>query len=290
MVEYLADGIISHACHRRLSDIMKLSGASNLLAGRKLVVIGGTAGLGLSAVKAFVTAGARVLAVGLKPENVAAAQREVGEAATMMCGDATCPDTAVSAVAKAVAEFGGVDGLYHVAGGSGRQYGDGPLHEISDQGWEATLKLNLTSLFYSNRAVVRQFLAQGTGGTVLNMGSVLGFSPSPAYFATHAYATAKCAVDGFTKSCAAFYAPKGVRFNVLAPGLTETPMAQRAIDDATIRAFIKTKQPLAGGRPGRTTDLDAAAVYFMSDASSFTTGQVLAVDGGWCVSEGQLQP
>jgi NAD(P)-dependent dehydrogenase (short-subunit alcohol dehydrogenase family) len=266
---------------------MNTSVAPVALAGKRIVVIGGTAGLGLSAVKAFVAAQARVVAVGLKPENVADAQREMGEAATMICADASRPDTAISAVATAVKEFGGLDGLYHVAGGSGRRWGDGPLHEITDEGWDATFKLNLTSLFYSNRAAVRQFLAQGAGWTILNIGSVLGFSPSRAFFATHAYASAKAAVVGFTKSCAGFYAPKGIRFNVLAPALTETPMAQRAANDESILAFIKTKQPLGGGRIGRPADLDAAAVYFMSDASSFTTGQVLAVDGGWCVSEGQ---
>ena len=258
------------------------------LAGKRIVVMGGTAGLGLSAVKAFVAAGARVVAVGLKPENVAGAQKEAGDSAVMMCGDAAQSATAVAAVEKAVAEFGGLDGFYHVAGGSGRRWGDGPLHEISDEGWDATFKLNLTSLFYSNRAAVRQFLAQGTGGTILNMGSVLGFSPSHKFFATHAYASAKAAIVGLTKSCAGFYAPQRIRFNVLAPAVTDTPMAQRAVQDESILAFVKTKQPLDGGRVGQPSDLDAAAVYFMSDASKFTTGQVLAVDGGWCVSEGQL--
>jgi NAD(P)-dependent dehydrogenase (short-subunit alcohol dehydrogenase family) len=67
-------------------------------------------------------------------------------------------------------------------------------------------------------------------------------------------------------------------------------MARRAAGDERILGFIRTKQPLDGGRIGQTTDLDAAALYFMSDASGFTTGQVLAVDGGWCLSEGQLSP
>jgi NAD(P)-dependent dehydrogenase (short-subunit alcohol dehydrogenase family) len=206
---------------------MNTSVAPVALAGKRIVVIGGTAGLGLSAVKAFVAAGARVVAVGLKPENVANAQHEVGEAATMMCGDASVAGTGVSAVAKAVSAFGGLDGLYHVAGGSGRRWGDGPLHEITDEGWDATFKLNLTSLFYSNRAAVRQFLAQGVGGTILNMGSVLGFSPSRMFFATHAYATTKAAVEGFTKSCAGYYAPQGIRFNVLAPAADGPTRRQR---------------------------------------------------------------
>ncbi|MCC6822008.1 MAG: SDR family oxidoreductase [Verrucomicrobia subdivision 3 bacterium] len=258
------------------------------LAGTRLAIIGGTAGVGLSAAKAFVAAGACVVAVGLKPETVASAQRELGDAALVLQGDATQPETAVAAVARAVAACGGLDGLYHVAGGSGRRWGDGPLHELTDAGWDATLNLNLTSMFYSNRAAVRQFLAQGSGGSVLNMSSVLGYSPSPKFFATHAYATAKAAIIGLTKTSAAHYAPHNIRFNVLAPALVETPMAQRAANDPTILAFIKTKQPLDGSRIGQPSDLDAAAVYFLSDASKFTTGQVLAVDGGWSVSEGQI--
>jgi NAD(P)-dependent dehydrogenase (short-subunit alcohol dehydrogenase family) len=266
------------------------NGTSNTsaLAGKRIAIMGGTAGLGLSAAKAFMAAGARVVAVGLKPENVASAQRELGDAALVLQGDATLPETAVTAVAQAVSTWGGLDGLYHVAGGSGRRWGDGRLHELTDEGWDATLNLNLTSLFYSNRAAVRQFLAQGGGGSVLNMSSVLGYSPSPKFFATHAYAAAKAAIIGLTKTCAAQYAPNNIRFNVIAPALVETPMAQRAANDDAILSFIKTKQPLDGGRIGQPSDLDAAAVYFLSDASNFTTGQVLAVDGGWSVSEGQI--
>jgi NAD(P)-dependent dehydrogenase (short-subunit alcohol dehydrogenase family) len=118
---------------------------------------------------------------------------------------------------------------------------------------------------------------------------VLGWSPSPRHFATHAYAAAKAAIIGFTKSIAAYYAARNIRCNVLAPALVETPMAERAAQDEAIQRFINTKQPLDGGRIGRPSDLDAAAIYFMSDASRFTTGQVLAVDGGWCVSEGQFE-
>ena len=120
------------------------------------------------------------------------------------------------------------------------------------------------------------------------MSSVLGFAPSRHYFATHAYAAAKSAVIGFTKSAASFYAPMGIRMNVLAPALVATPMSQRAQGDADVLAFISTKQPLDGGRIGQPGDLDAAAVYFMSDDSRFVTGQVLAVDGGWSVSDGQV--
>src|SRR5204863_3250350 len=117
-----------------------------------------------------------------------AAQKALGQSAKAIAGDAIDPKTAVKAIQTASKTFGGFHGLYHVAGGSGRKKGDGPLHEITDQGWEYTLNLNLTSLFYSNRAAARQFLHQKSGGSILNMSSVLGWSPSPKFFSTHAYA------------------------------------------------------------------------------------------------------
>ena len=254
-----------------------------VLSGKALVVIGGTTGLGLSAARAFVEAGARVIVVGRNAESCEAAQAALGEAAVAIRADACDPATAPRAIDEAVRTFGGFHGLYHVAGGSGRRAGDGPLHELTDDGWRATLDLNLTSLMLSNRAAVRQFLAQRSGGSILNMSSVLAFSPSPEHFATHAYAAAKAAAIGFSKSIAAYYAPQNIRVNVLAPALVETPMARRAADDEAIMAFIQTKQPLDGGRIGQPADLDAAAVYFMSDGARFATGQVLAIDGGWSV-------
>jgi NAD(P)-dependent dehydrogenase (short-subunit alcohol dehydrogenase family) len=257
------------------------------LRNKVLVVVGGSTGIGFSAAKAFVAEGARVVIVGRNRTSLAKAQRELGRAGIAICGDATNSRTAVRAVAQALKTFGAFHGLYHVAGGSGRQAGDGPIHSTTDDGWKYTLDLNLSALFYSNRAATQQFIRQRSAGTILNIGSVLGFSPSPHFFTTHAYAAAKSAVIGFTRAAAAYYAPQSIRFNVLAPALVATPMSQRAQTDTAILNFMKSKQPLDGGRIGQPEDLDAAAVFFMSDASKFVTGQVLAVDGGWSVSEGQ---
>jgi NAD(P)-dependent dehydrogenase (short-subunit alcohol dehydrogenase family) len=256
---------------------------------RAVVIVGGTTGLGYSAARACVEAGASVVVVGRNPENARAAAQNLGPEAMPAVGDASDPHTAPAAIALAVKEFGRFDALYHVAGGSGRRAGDGPLHELTDEGWDYTHRLNLTSLFYSDRAAVRQFLKQQTGGTVLNMGSVLGESPSPRYFATHAYASTKSAAIGFTRSLAAYYAPLQIRFNLIAPALVETPMSERAKTDERIMKFIQTKQPLDGGRIGCPEDLDEAVVFFLSDASKFCTGQVLIIDGGWSVTEGQYE-
>ena len=261
-----------------------------MLKNKKIVIIGGTTGLGLSAAKAFVKNGAKVVVVGRSPESCVAAEIELGNNALAMSGDAANPDTSKKAIDLIINDFGGFDGLYHVAGGSGRKFGDGPLHEISLEGWNKTFELNLTSLMLSNQAAIRKFLELNKGGTILNMSSVLGVSPSPKYFSTHAYAATKAAVIGFSKSIAAYYASNNIRVNVLAPALVETPMSQRASKDEVILDFVKTKQPLDGGRNGQTNDLDGAALYFMSDSSRFTTGQTLFVDGGWSVSEGQYPP
>lgn len=260
---------------------------TNQLEGKVILVVGGTTGIGFSAAKAIIKAGGRVVCLGRNPESAQMAADALGDAGLVRTGDATDPQAVPGMLAAADEKWGRADGLYHVAGGSGRAFGDGPLHEVTDQGWEVTIRLNLSSVFYSNRAAIQWFLEKGCPGSILNTGSVLGFSPSPKYFTTHAYATTKAAIEGLSMTAAARYAENGIRVNVLAPALVETPMARRAASDNTILNFIRTKQPLDGGRIGKPEDLDEAAVFFLSDASRFVTGQVLYVDGGWRISEGQ---
>lgn len=256
---------------------------------KTIVVVGGSTGLGLAAARAFASEGARLVLVGRNLDSLREAQSSIPSEVQIVAGDAVDSATSARAVELAVEAFGRLDGLYHVAGGSGRRHGDGPLHEVSDEGVDFTLNLNFKSLLFSNRAAVRRFREQGGGGAILNMGSVLGWSPSPNFFATHVYAAAKAAIVGFSKSIAAYYAAEGIRVNVLAPALVETPMAQRAAQDAVIQSFIRTKQPLDGGRIGCPEDCNGAAVHLLSDEARFCTGQVLAVDGGWTVSEGQME-
>src|SRR3712207_3385663 len=149
-----------------------------MLQNKNIVIIGGTSGLGLSAAKAFVQQGAKVVAVGRDPETCQKAQQELGSSGLVFTGDATQENTAAQAIALCLQEYGRLDGLYHVAGGSGRRMGDGPLHEITPEGWHKTLELNLTSVMLSNQAAIRVFREAKQGGTILNMGSVLGYSRS----------------------------------------------------------------------------------------------------------------
>jgi len=129
---------------------------SQQLKNKNIVIIGGTTGIGLSAAKAFLEEGAKVVVAGRNEENVTKAKIALGNNAQALSADARRPETAANAIDLCMEKFGGFDGLYHVAGGSGRRQGDGPLHEITDDGWNYTLNENLSSLFYSNRAAAQQ--------------------------------------------------------------------------------------------------------------------------------------
>jgi NAD(P)-dependent dehydrogenase (short-subunit alcohol dehydrogenase family) len=139
------------------------------------------------------------------------------------------------------------------------------------------------------RAVVNRMLeqepdGQGIRGAILNMTSILAFHPSPAHFPTHSYAAAKGAIVSLTTTMAAYYAPRMIRVNAVAPSLTRTPMAGRAASDPETVAFAAWKQPLVGGLLEPEDVADAAAFLLSSEARAIT-GQVLKVDGGFSVSE-----
>ncbi len=257
------------------------------LENKRIVIIGGTSGIGLSAAKLCIEEGASVVVVGIDAEETESAKNDLDDHAIFLTADASAPGAASRAIELCVESFDGFDGIYHVAGGSGRKYGDGPLHEMTDEGWHKTIAWNLDSLMYSNKAALQYFLNENKPGVILNISSVLGYAPSPHFFSTHAYSAAKAAAIGLSKSIAAYYAPYNIRVNVIAPGLVETAMSKRAVSDEAIMDFIVTKQPLAGGRAGIPEDLAGAAVFLLSDRSAFITGQVIAVEGGWAISDGQ---
>lgn len=255
---------------------------------KRCLIVGGTTGLGLAAARRFVEEGAMLIIAGRSVDNGAAAVDALGGAACVQfCACDAGDPTQVNLMFEHVLDhLGGLDILYHVAGISGRRHGDGPLHECTDDGWHTTLDANLKSVFLTNRAALRHFLEARRGGAILNMASVLAFSPSPRYFDTCAYAASKGGIIAMSKLAAARYAPDKIRVNVIAPSLIDTPMSARACQDDDIRRYLQSKQPLGGG-PGRPEDCADAAVYLCSDEARFVTGTVLAVDGGWCVSEGQ---
>jgi NAD(P)-dependent dehydrogenase (short-subunit alcohol dehydrogenase family) len=203
--------------------------------------------------------------------------------------DLASESDAERAVAETLARFGRIDGLYAVAGISGRRFGDGPLHEATLEGWRTVMDANATSLFLTARATVRAMLAQerdaaGRRGTILAMSSALARHPAPQHFATHGYAATKGAIEAFVRATAAYYAPRGIRINAIAPSLVATPMSERAQSDPAILAYLGDKQPLAAG-PIDADDVTSVALHLLSGESRMITGQVIQVDAGWGVSE-----
>ena len=217
-------------------------------------------------------------------EDLVAEIRSGGGGAATIALDLALGDSAQRAVDACMEAFGRIDGVFNVAGGSGRRFGDGPAHEVDSDAWDATLELNGRSTFLVCGAAIRVMLAQEPGrdgcrGTILNMSSVLARHPSD-FFATHAYAASKGAVESFSRAMAARYARDRIRVNVIAPALTRTPMAQRAAEDERTAAYASWKQPLAGGLM-EAEDVAAAAAFLLSDDASRITGQTLTVDAGF---------
>jgi NAD(P)-dependent dehydrogenase (short-subunit alcohol dehydrogenase family) len=259
------------------------------LKGRGIIVTGAT-GIAAASARRFAAEGARVIVISRTAESCEALTAEItaaGGSAQALTADLTDVPAAQEAVVNAIAALERVDGLFNVAGGSGRVLGDGPLHELTPEAYEATMRLNATIHVTVTAPVLRAMLEQapdadGSRGAVVNMGSVLATQPVPELFATHAYATAKGAVAALTTTTAAYYAPHRIRINMVAPALTVSRMSKRAQADEATQAFSRRKQPLSGGFIA-AEDVAEAALYLLSPESRAVTGQTITIDGGWSV-------
>ena len=258
----------------------------------RVVLVTGSTGIAAASAQRLAAEGAAVV-VASRTEahcrSLVDAITSAGGRASFEVADLLDDEAADRVVAATLDRLGRLDGVFHVAGGSGRRYGDGPAHAATPEGWDATLDLNARTLFLVSSAAVRQMLRQepdedGQRGAILHMASVTSTSPSPTYFATHAYAAAKGAINALTRTMASYYAPKGIRVNAVAPGVTRTPMAERAAGDPDIVAFAAWKQPLVGGLLDPEHVAGAAAFLLSRDALAIT-GQVLDIDAGWSVTD-----
>jgi len=252
----------------------------------RVCLITGSTGIGAATARLAASEGATVFVVSRDEESCRALAEEIG------CGyhvaDLTRSGDVAEAVENLLARHDRIDALFNVAGVSGRKFGDGPIHECSEEGWDVTMETNARSVFLMCRAVVRRMLEQPIGenglrGTILNMASVLAFSPEPKFFATHAYAASKSAIIGLTRAMAAYYAPGRIRVNAVAPALTRTPMSQRAQQNHELLEFIKTKQPLSEDMI-EADDVARAAVFLLSDDARNVTGEIMSIDAGWRMS------
>lgn len=252
----------------------------------KICLVTGSTGIAEAAAIKAVEEGAKVFVASRTESNCRALAQKLGEHGAYRAADLTEEGEVEAAVAACVEEWGRIDGVFNVAGISGRKFGDGPLHQCTVDGWDVTLDANLKSMFLVCRAVLNRMMGQeensGIRGAILNMGSVLSFAPERTFFASHAYAASKGAIVSMSKAMAAYYAPHKIRVNVIAPALVETPMSRRARDNAEVMAFMEDKQPL--GPMMAAEDVAGMAIFLLGDGARAITGDVVAVDAGWCVS------
>ncbi|EOY2723016.1 2-dehydro-3-deoxy-D-gluconate 5-dehydrogenase KduD [Citrobacter freundii] len=243
------------------------------LEGKVAIVTGCDTGLGQGMAVALAEAGCDVVGVNRKiPHETAEKINALGRRFMAIQADLSQQDALTSIVTQSVSAFGRIDILVNNAGTIRRQ----DALDFSEKDWDDVMNLNLKSVFFLSQAVARQFLAQGNGGKIINIASMLSFQGG---IRVPSYTASKCGVLGITRLLANEWAAKGINVNAIAPGYMATNNTQQLRADSERNQEIIDRIP--AGRWGTPNDLKGPAVFLASSASDYIHGYTLAVDGGW---------
>jgi NAD(P)-dependent dehydrogenase (short-subunit alcohol dehydrogenase family) len=245
------------------------------LADKVAIVTGASSGIGLATARLFAREGASVVAAARRKKELEALVTEIrssGGQAVAVAGDIRDEAFAKKLVESAVHEFGGLDVAFNNAGILGEM---GPTPEISLAGWSNTLETNLTGAFLGAKHQIPAMLERG-GGSLIFTSTFVGYTVGMP--GTVAYAASKSGLIGLTQALAAEFGPRGLRVNAILPGGTDTPAAQAMIGTPEGRAFVEGLHALK--RIATPDEIALSVLYLASDASTFTTGTALLVDGG----------
>ena len=247
------------------------------LEGRKVIITGGAAGIGLATARALVREGAAVALLDLDGNAAQASAKSLSSGGAKAFGvgcDVTDAASVDKAAGAARAALGGIDGLFNNAGIADF----GSVHNSTPESWQRIWAVNVTGTFLASRAVLPEMMA-AKRGAIVNVGSVAGLVGIPTMAA---YCAAKGAIVNLSRQMAAEYAKFGIRVNCVCPGTVgDTAMGQQLLgSDTSEEAMAKRLSKYPIGRFGKPEELAEAVTFLLSDKASFCVGSIFAVDGG----------
>ena len=241
------------------------------LTGRVACVTGASSGLGRRAADALLAAGAQVVGVARRADELANWQAEAGDAAAFVAADLADRDGIAALADLIAAPFGAPDIVVHAAGINTRE----AAGDVTPAGWDVTLALNLSALFFLCQALVPAMQAKGWGRIV----HFASLQTTRAFPGGIAYGTTKAGIAQMTRAMAESWSKDGITANAIGPGFFPTELTKAVFDDPD-RAARNAAQTCVG-RNGRLEDIDGPLLFLCSEASGYVTGQVLMVDGGY---------
>lgn len=244
-----------------------------LLEGKKALITGGTQGIGMEIVKKYLHNGADVYIISLDEgadlDTLKALAAEKGRTLELFLGNVADAAQMTETVAQILEKSGGIDILVNNAGITK----DGLVFGMKPEDWDLVLKVNLSSMFYISKPILRAMVKGKIKGSIINMASVVGIQGNPGQAN---YVSSKAGAIGLTKTLAREFGSRGIRSNAIAPGFIVTPMTDK-LNDKQKEAIIAQVPMQELGQP---EDIANMALFLASDMSRYVTGQVMSVDGG----------
>jgi meso-butanediol dehydrogenase/(S,S)-butanediol dehydrogenase/diacetyl reductase len=241
------------------------------LTNKTAIITGGGSGIGQACAWAFYQEGANVVLFGRREDKLKETAQELGSRAMTVSGDMTRSEDLDRLVQETLSKFHRIDILVNNAG----LFKGAPLHEISDEKYDEMMNINMKAVFQLTRRVLPVMMEQ-KGGNIIHISSILGIIAVPQ---VAAYNISKGALNQFSRSIAVEYGSYGIRSNSICPGLIETDMTADLMKDEALMQEWSKGYPI--GRFGKPEDVASACLFLASDESSFITGTVLPVDGGF---------